>query len=213
MPENSREAILADIRKTLQHAPGAPPPPAPRALPPRAAAASEEEIEKLVTEINALKGWACRLNRAAVPQALADLVKNESIRRAVTWNTPGLAQLGVRERLRGLGVEVIPHDAEKQVMAEAELGITEADFALPETGTIALLSSPDKPRSVSLLPRVHLAILHSSALRADLHEVFAEAKNEGYLIFITGPSRTSDIELITTIGVHGPRSLYVWILE
>ncbi len=212
MTENSREAILGDIRKTLHRSPGILPPPAPRALPPRAAGASEEEIEKLVTEINALKGVACRLNPAGVPQTLADLVKSESIRRAVIWNTPGLAKLGVRDRLRELGVEVIPHDAEKQVMAEAELGITEADFALAETGTIVLLSSPDKPRSVSLLPRVHLAILHLSALRADLHQVFAEAKNEGYMIFITGPSRTSDIELITTIGVHGPRSLYVWVV-
>jgi L-lactate dehydrogenase complex protein LldG len=87
------------------------------------------------------------------------------------------------------------------------------DFALPETGTLALLSSPERPRVVSLLPRVHLALLLPSVLRADMHQVFAEAKHEPYLIFITGPSRTADIELTVTLGVHGPRQLHVWVME
>ncbi len=84
--------------------------------------------------------------------------------------------------------------------------------ALPETGTLVLESSEEKPRVVSLLPRVHLALLHPSALRADLHHVFAEFKQKNYLIFVTGPSRTADIELTLTIGVHGPQALYVWVM-
>ena len=84
---------------------------------------------------------------------------------------------------------------------------------LPETGTIGLLSSTEKPRAVSLLPRVHLAIVTPAALRADMHQVFAEAKSSNYLVFITGPSRTADIELNVTLGVHGPRNLYVWMIS
>ncbi len=91
--------------------------------------------------------------------------------------------------------------------------MTEADFALPETGTLGLLSSPEKPRAVSLLPRVHLALLRPQALRGDLHQVFAEARRHPYLILVTGPSRTADIELTTTLGVHGPKALYVWLIE
>jgi L-lactate dehydrogenase complex protein LldG len=46
-------------------------------------------------------------------------------------------------------------------------------------------------------------------LRADMHQVFDEAKDSNYLVFITGPSRTANIELTVTLGVHGPKSLYV----
>jgi L-lactate utilization protein LutC len=62
-------------------------------------------------------------------------------------------------------------------MSKCDLGIIEADYLLPETGTIALHSSAEKPRAVSLLPRVHLEIVTPAALRADMHQVFAEAKN------------------------------------
>ncbi len=126
---------------------------------------------------------------------------------------PRLRALRVAERLSALGVAVVPPGADKRALAECDLGVTEADFALPETGTLGLLSSAEKPRAVSLLPRVHLAILSSRALRPDLHPVFQEAKAHPYLVFITGPSRTADIELTVTLGVHGPQALYVWMLD
>ena len=97
-------------------------------------------------------------------------------------------------------------------MALCDLGITEADYLLPETGTIVLHSSAEMPRAVSLLPRIHLAIVRPEMLRPDMHQVFAESRDCNYLVFITGPSRTADIELTTTLGVHGPKELFVWIL-
>ncbi len=210
---SSRDAILADIRQTLSRSFNSPVAPRPPIVAPRSAGITEAEIDKLMQEITALKGEARLLQIADIPAALADLVKTENIHLATLWSTERLAQIGVADRLRELGVEIIPNYVDKQIVAQADLGVTEADYLLPETGTLGLLSSPQKPRSVSLLPRVHLAIVHSRALRPDLHQVFAEAKSQGYLILITGPSRTSDIELIVTIGVHGPQKLYVWIVD
>jgi L-lactate dehydrogenase complex protein LldG len=106
---------------------------------------------------------------------------------------------------------LVAPNAGKHEMALCDLGITEADYLLAETGTLILRSSAEKPRAVSLLPRVHLAIVRPELLRPDLHQVFTEAKDSHYLVFITGPSRTSDIELIVTLGVHGPKNLYVWM--
>jgi L-lactate utilization protein LutC len=112
---------------------------------------------------------------------------------------------------RASGWELISPNADKHIIAQCDLGITEADYLLPETGTLVLRSAAEKPRAVSLAPRIHLAIVRPDMLRADLHQVFAEAKDSHYLVFITGPSRTADIELTVTLGVHGPKNLYVWI--
>jgi hypothetical protein len=65
----------------------------------------------------------------------------------------------------------------------------------------------------ALLPRIHLALVRPAMLRPDMHQVFAKAKDSNYLVFIIGPSRIANIELTTTLGVHGPKELFVWILE
>jgi len=144
---------------------------------------------------------------------LKTLVTEQNIHKATVWETPRLKQLGVTEILNTLGVDSVSPNADKHEMALCDLGITEADYLLPETGTLVLKSSTEKPRAVSLLPRVHLAIVHPEMLRADMHQVFAEAKDSNYLVFITGPSRTADIELTVTLGVHGPKNLYVWMID
>jgi len=184
----------------------------PAIYPPRAAAETAAEIERFLAEVRLLSGAAQTLAPEAVPAALAELVAAETVRKATLWETPLLQQLGVAAGLQALGVELVPPQAGKRSLAECDLGVTEADYALPETGTLGLHSSAEKPRAVSLIPRIHLAVLTPAALRPDLHQVFADAKDANYLVFITGPSRTADIELTTTLGVHGPKQLAVWVV-
>ena len=96
--------------------------------------------------------------------------------------------------------------------AKADIGITGADFAIADTGTLVLLSGPEKPRLTSLLPPVHVSILKKETIVPDIHRLFSML-GERYgdyedlcscISFITGPSRTADIELNLTLGVHGP---------
>ena len=171
------------------------------------------EGERFLDEVKKLSGVGQKLSLTEIDSALKTLVTEQTIRKATAWETPYLRQLGVAEILNSLGVEVVSPNTDKHDMAECDLGITEADYLLPETGTLVLRSSAEKPRAVSLLPRIHLAMVRPDMLRADMHQVFAEAKDHHYLVFITGPSRTADIELTVTLGVHGPRNLYVWMLE
>lgn len=73
-------------------------------------------------------------------------------------------------------------------MVLSDLGVTEADDLLPETGTLILKSSFEKPCGVSLLLCIHLVIVRPEMLRADMHQVFAEAKESHYLVFVTSPT-------------------------
>jgi L-lactate dehydrogenase complex protein LldG len=202
--ERVRRALGEPGKRSLTSRPAVPPA--------RQAGEQDLEVDLLLKEINQLSGQACRISASSLELALSTFVMSQGVKKAVLWTTQGLAGLRFRERLEALGVEVLPGQASKHEIASCDLGVTEVDFALPETGTLGLLSSPEKPALVSLLPRVHLAILRPQALRSDLHRVFSEAKQEDYLVFITGPSRTADIELTVALGVHGPKSLYVWCL-
>lgn len=96
-----------------------------------------------------------------------------------------------------------------------DVGITSAQAAIAETGTLVLDSTRERHRLVSLVPPVHIAIVKASTIYATLGETFSMLQNGEELspaiTFITGPSRTADIELTLTIGVHGPQELYVII--
>jgi len=185
----------------------------PAIYPSRQAGSTDSEIQLFFDELKKLSGVGQRLAPSGIAEVLKTLVTDNNIHKATAWNTPRLQQLQITDHLSSLGVELVSPTAEKHEMALCDLGITEADYLLPETGTIVLHSSAEMSRAVSLLPRIHLAIVRPEMLRPDMHQVFAESKESNYLVFITGPSRTADIELTTTLGVHGPKELFVWMLE
>ena len=96
-----------------------------------------------------------------------------------------------------------------------DAGITTAQAAIAETGTLVLDSAQERHRLVSLVPPVHIAIVRASTICETLSEALALLRKDKEIspavTFITGPSRTADIELTLTIGVHGPQELYVII--
>jgi L-lactate dehydrogenase complex protein LldG len=213
---SAREEILGKVREALGRRPGTAVPSVPPSarVGPRKAGDPEAEIAQLLAEIGKLSGATRRLgSQDDLRVALADLVKAEAVTKATLWTTPDLAAWDVAGTLRTLGVELVSPQADKHLVAACELGVTGVDAALPETGTLLLRSAADRPRVVSLLPRVHLAIFTPRALQVDLHQAFADAKDAGYSVLVTGPSRTADIELTLTLGVHGPKALYAWVMN
>ena len=204
--------VVENVRRALGRTANSPLTPRPGIHEARPSGSMEAEIETFLSEIKKLSGVGRNLLPPEIDPELKALIQEQNIRRATVWETPRLKLLGIAEILNSLGVELVSPNADKYEMATCDLGVTEAEYLLPETGTLVLQSSAGKPRAVSLLPRVHLAIVRPEMLRADMHQVFAEAKERHYLLFITGPSRTADIELTVTLGVHGPRNLYVWMM-
>ena len=212
---NAREQILADVRIALRRKMGTPAQPIPPSarVKPRIAGDAKSEMAMLFDEINKLGGNTARVPKADLKNALAQIVQAQRVKKATLWQTEEIRSLGIVEILQSLGVEIVSPYADKCTLAECDLGITGADGALPETGTLLLRSTPEKPRGVSLLPRVHLAFVSPTVLRADVSDALESVKRDRYWIFVTGPSRTADIELTVTIGVHGPKALYAWTIE
>ncbi|MFN8470871.1 MAG: LUD domain-containing protein [Anaerolineae bacterium] len=214
----ARDDILGKVRATLgRTAPSSAPPLPPNVsatVPTRLAGDSDADVDAVLSELAKVGATPQRIRRPEdLHAALGALVVSEAVKKAVLWDTDEIRALGIADTLAGLGVEIVPTTADKWALADCDLGVTGVDLALPETGTLVLRSSAEKPRAVSLLPRVHLALLRPSARRPDLRQVFEELDGERYFVFVTGPSRTADIELTLTIGVHGPGALYVWALE
>lgn len=99
----------------------------------------------------------------------------------------------------------------------SDVGVTRAQAGIAETGTLVLDSSVERNRLVSLVPPTHIAILKASQIYPTLAEVLTVLQSGAALspaiTFITGPSRTADIELTLAIGVHGPQELYVIVVR
>ncbi len=98
---------------------------------------------------------------------------------------------------------------------ECGVGITSAQYGISETGTLVIESGAEFNRLASLIPPVHICLIGKSKLRSNLGEVLAviDTQASRSVTFITGQSRTSDIELTLALGVHGPKELNVIIIE
>jgi len=138
-----------------------------------------------------------------VANALRQIITDLRAERVAVSDAPGLAEFGV-----------VPSASE---VFDFDVGITNAQAAIAETGTLVLDSSCERNRLVSVVPPVHIAIVAASRIYATLADVLAMLQRDKEvspaITFITGPSRTADIELTLTIGVHGPKELYVIIDE
>lgn len=160
-------------------------------------------------------------NEDELRRYLSDVTTEHDSKSFIVWGTPLIAQLKVIEYLKTNDLRVVK-SRDKNQLEGADIGITEVDFAIADSGTLVLFSDPNKPRLTSLIVPLHIAILDSKKIVRnifDLFQIIGHEYNEGLdskrimscITFITGPSRTADIELNLTLGVHGPKELHVLI--
>jgi len=154
----------------------------------------------------------------ASPGAAVDYLAQHAQGTLLIPSCPGLQHLDLANRLRTAGVEVIDADFRTHAPA-AGAGLTGADFAIAATGTVVLESTVEAVRLASTLPPVHFVLLDPRKMVADsaaavplLRQLHARLP-QLFLAYITGPSRTADIERVLTIGVHGPKELHVLLCE
>ena len=195
---SSRDSILGSIRSHL----AASPPcdlsesvfsPAPTPL-------TTSVVDAFKQSVEAVDGHCVVIH---TEEELTRILKNFTARKIAISDAPILNRLGIEPSTSNI--------------FEIDVGITTAQAAITETGTLVLDSSRERNRLVSLVPPVHIAIVDASSIFQTLGEALAFIHQDGNIspavTFITGPSRTADIELTLTIGVHGPQEVYVIVNE
>ena len=146
---------------------------------------------------------------AAVPDAVARYLTRTALPlTAVVW--PSLAHMDWQRA----GIDAQPR---KAVGSDA-IGITGCFCAIAETGTLLQLSSAETPASASLVPETHIAIVPRARIVAGMEDAWALLRAENGALpravnFISGPSRTADIEQTLVLGAHGPARVHIVLVH
>jgi L-lactate dehydrogenase complex protein LldG len=226
------ETVIGKIRQGLN--PGADAQPANHAdpatpsiplTPPVTPPTSDELRTRFVAALKAAGAQPIEVaDEAGAAQQAAELLRALNLRSAVIAQGITTDSASVAARLSSDGYEVTrigSHDGNaftdfKQRMSVIDVGIVEADYAIASTGTLALVATPARPRSVSLIPPINIVLVRAARILSDLAAVLRAVGPETIascpMVLVTGPSRTADIEKRIVIGVHGPKELYVVII-
>jgi len=169
----------------------------------------------------------------SVTAGIVDLVRDKDPewghkKSVVAWQHPLIENLNLPAALSEQEVDVFFADSKelkgeniRRHVIDSYIGITAADFCMADTATLVMRTRAGQARSVSLVPAIHIAVIELNQIIADLKELYAllkwdpQAKKEGLtncMTFISGPSKTADIEATMVHGAHGPREVHVFVI-
>ena len=180
----------------------------------------EDPASRFFEELGALGGHGRKVRDLwEARDYILSLAKERNAKLVLRWDVEELGELGVDAPLEEAGTEVVVwQDLEdlRETVANADIGLTTAEWAIAETGSLVLAGGPGKGRSVTLLPPVHVAVVPVDRVLGTVPEAigkYSGGKVPANLCFHTGPSRTGDIEMTLSIGVHGPGEVHVLLVE
>jgi L-lactate dehydrogenase complex protein LldG len=160
-------------------------------------------------------------DRREVLEKLSQIAKEEGLKKVMATTDDFIASMNLAAWGKENEVRVVTHrdfdsrgSFKDAVFGEVEAGITGADFAVAESGTLGLIHHKDQARLTSLAPILHIAIVPVERMVAVyeqvIQKVFSEKKHlPSQFCFITGPSLTADIRGVPFKGMHGPRKVIV----
>jgi L-lactate dehydrogenase complex protein LldG len=172
---------------------------------PRPQAPGPDLTTRFTTQLEGVGAqWTLVRGEAEASRALRRILADAGARR-VAGSDAALVERVLPERLTGLS---------RAELFSCDAGVTTAQWGIAETGTVVLESAAERSRLASLVPPIHVALLSTRCICATLGDALARVSRGSHAItFITGPSRTSDIELTLVVGVHGPQTVHVLLLE
>jgi L-lactate dehydrogenase complex protein LldG len=186
---------------------------------PRESDPVEDPPGRFIEELEALGGHGRRVgNLGEAREYVLDLARERDAKLLVRWDVELLEELGVDEPLGEAGVEAVVWRELadfREVAGKADIGLSTAEWAIAETGTLVLEHGPGKGRTVTLLPPTYVAVVPVERLLRTVPEAiekYAGGEAGGLpanVCFHTGPSRSGDIEMSLFIGMHGPGDVHV----
>ncbi len=171
-------------------------------------------VGRFIDELERVAGKAYRAKSSErACELLLELLQGHQARTVALSGFALAQELNLANALRGTGYELVTG----REIARADVGISGADLAVAETGSL-LIGSELNYELVTALPPVHIALIRTDQIVATLEEAFAFCQREldrapEDFLLVTGPSRTADIELTPVIGVHGPQELLVMVVS
>jgi L-lactate dehydrogenase complex protein LldG len=209
----ARDEIINRVRTALGRKLGDKPAAPPEPLLRIGAQSLPEQIAAFRKALEALSGTVAETHSREETQAVVKRLLDG--RTAIASAHPLLADQWVTE-IEGVQSGLTGADL-RNACASASVGITSAYCLLAETGTIVYRASAEEPRLISLLPPVHIAVVSARRILGGLDEMLSmiarPVDDSSAMVFITGPSRTGDIEQILVRGVHGPGQVHVVIVH
>jgi L-lactate dehydrogenase complex protein LldG len=190
---------------------------------PGAPLTTESLVARFGTELEALAGQVHHAGDAdEVAGRVLGLLAQHGVSEVLAWSDEALEVPGLGPALRATGISTIQPSLSTDPVRRARdlsdldpvlVGLSGAQAGLAETGSIVVASGPGRSRLVSLLPPIHVTVLRANRIVSSLAELFETqpelAVQGSNLVVITGPSRTADIEMTLSRGVHGPREIHV----
>lgn len=213
----AREEILSRLKSAPRQDPCSRP--EPPALSERALD-QEQKLERFTAELISQTGIVYRAQgREDVGRILSEIAAAEAIRQviAVGKNQHGIDIYSLGKAI-GVTVKTLADLQDRETLRKAaftaDAGITFADYAVAETGTLGIIFDKNQPRLASIAPPVHIAIVPVERLFSVYEDVIAEVFGHmteipSQFAFITGPSATADIQAISFKGMHGPTKVIV----
>ena len=172
---------------------------------------TESNLERFTRCLEAASGTLVRVRTVGeIGQAVAEYLADKPAgQRVHVAPNPALEAVDWPETLT---VEQATHGR------DALVGVSFAEAGVAETGSLAVLSGPDNPTTLSFLPDYHIVVLRTADVVPYFEDIWVRMRERHdfpprSFNFITGPSRTADVEQTLQLGAHGPRSLHVVLLE
>jgi len=219
---SERENIFTRIREALSvkahahHGTGLPTTAEHRRVMPSVGAASEDQWALFAKNASDLKASFKILRDASELAAELRALRDTEGWKRVAAHRGGLADTAAQSL--GLPLLLTSNGYDKHELEQCDVGISECDALVAQTGTVVVTSQTSGGRALSCLPPHHVVIARRDQLVADLPAAFALIKQRhgtkfpSMISFITGPSRTGDIERILVLGAHGPKQLTIFCL-